>query len=75
MRGQVMKNQPGMIRAQGRKRYNRALREEQLRGDAMQLGIPLAEHKRNLFDEVQFLRAHPPIVERPRPSFRETVWY
>ena len=68
-------NQAGMVRAQGRKRANRALREEHLRGEAMQLGIPFAEHKRNLFGEVQFLRKHPPIQEAPRSRNRERVVY
>lgn len=67
--------QRGMVRAAGRKRANRALREELLKGEAMQLGIPLAEHKRNLFDEVQFLRKHPPIAEQPKRSVRESSWY
>lgn len=74
MKGGNSKQQAGMIRAHGRKRHNRALREEQLRGEAMQLGIPLQEHKQNLFDEVQFLRKHPPVREQ-KPSRRESyLW-
>ncbi len=62
MRGRVTKQQPGMVRAAGRKRHNRALREEQLAGEAMQLGITVREHKQNQYEEVQEIRKHPPLT-------------
>ncbi len=60
MRSNLNRNQPGMVRAQGRKRANRALTEENLRGEAMQLGITIHEHKQNQFAKVQELRRNPP---------------
>ena len=57
---QANPNQAGMVRAQGRKRHNRALREEQLRDDAMQIGIPVRELKLRKFEDVQELRKYPP---------------
>lgn len=60
MKGGRHVNQTGMVRANGRKRHNRALREESLREEAMQLGITTREYKQNQFEAVQELRLHPP---------------
>ena len=62
MKGIRIKQQPGMTRAAGRKRHNRALREEKFAGEALQLGITVREHKQNQFEEVQELRKHPPLT-------------
>lgn len=75
MRGAPNRTQPGLVRARGRKRNNRALREEQLRGEAMQLGITVREHKQNQYEVVQELRRSPsrtPDWARPR-GYREIV--
>lgn len=59
MRGAQSKTQPGLVRAGGRKRHNRALREERLAVEAGTLGIPVQELKTRLFQEVQDMRRSP----------------
>jgi len=67
--------QPGLIRASGRKRHNRALREEQLTTEAARLGIAVQDLKTRLFQEVQDIRRHPPQTpDWARPAgYREIV--
>lgn len=75
MKGARIKTQPGLVRASGRKRHNRALREKQLTTEAGRLGIPVQELKTRLFQEVQDIRKHPPQTpDWARPAgYREIV--
>ncbi len=72
MKGAPTKIQPGLMRASGRKRHNRALREERLAVEATALGIPVQELKTRLFQEVQDIRRSPRTPEWAR-SGREIV--
>lgn len=75
MKGAPTKTQPGLMRAGGRKRHNRALREEALRAEALNRGISLEALKSERFAEVQELRRNPrqtPDWARPT-GYREIV--
>ena len=75
MRGTQNRTQPGLVRANGRKRHNRALREDAMRAEALGRGISLETLKAERFSEVQDMRRSPsrtPDWARPA-GYREIV--
>lgn len=60
MKGAQRRTQPGLVRASGRKRHNRMLREEGFGIEAAARGISVQELKQEKFEAVQEIRKSPP---------------